>query len=149
MNYYEYIASPEWRAKAEAAKMRAGYRCQVCNVGASKSTQLNAHHRCYERLGDERPEDIIVLCRDCHALFHQAKKVTRDVLPVNMELGEALRRWGIPHVSEMPEGKDGWDYYEDAKAIIRLGAKLHGNGEESSSRFYDESIRYLVGYLGI
>lgn len=66
INYREYIRSPEWRAKADAAKERAGHRCQLCNSDG----QLDAHHRTYKRLGNEEPEDITVLCRDCHAKFH-------------------------------------------------------------------------------
>jgi hypothetical protein len=70
-NYYKYIASPAWRAKADAAKERAGYRCQVCNRG---DVQLDAHHRTYDRLGHERPEDITVLCHDCHELYETNKR---------------------------------------------------------------------------
>lgn len=68
VDYYEYIKSPAWKAKAAAAKKRAGYRCQVCNRH-KKEVRLEAHHRTYERLGNERPEDITVLCRDCHELY--------------------------------------------------------------------------------
>jgi hypothetical protein len=63
--YYEYIQSPAWKAKAEAAKKRAGYKCQVCNG----THRLEAHHRTYDRLGNERPEDITVLCHSCHELY--------------------------------------------------------------------------------
>lgn len=74
--YNQYIQSPEWRAKADEAKKRAGYRCQVCNRPSSIVT-LHAHHRTYERLGHERPEDITVLCEDCHKLFHENKTNSR------------------------------------------------------------------------
>ena len=74
INYHEYITSLEWRQKAEAAKRRAGQRCQVCNRPRSEVT-LDAHHRTYERLGDELPEDITVLCRDCHELFSKQGKL--------------------------------------------------------------------------
>ena len=75
VDYYTYIASPEWHAKAEAAKKRVGYRCQVCNIGRDEGAILDAHHRTYERLGHERPEDITVLCRDCHELYEYNKGV--------------------------------------------------------------------------
>ena len=71
--YATYIQSEEWRARAEDAKARAGYRCRVCN----SSRDLNAHHRTYERLGNEDPEDITVLCHSCHELFHQYKRLAR------------------------------------------------------------------------
>lgn len=72
-NYNEYIRSQEWREKAEAAKAQAGNRCQVCNRSRAE-VQLEAHHRTYERLGNELPEDITVLCRDCHQLYEDSKK---------------------------------------------------------------------------
>ena len=74
--YIAYLASPQWRARADAAIARAGGRCQVCNVDRWFS-RLNVHHRTYERLGRERPEDLIVLCRHCHDLFHKHGKLAR------------------------------------------------------------------------
>ncbi len=73
-SYPEYLASDEWKAKAAAAKKAAGMRCQVCNAA---DTILDTHHRTYERIGNERPEDLIVLCRDCHALFHENGRLAR------------------------------------------------------------------------
>jgi 5-methylcytosine-specific restriction endonuclease McrA len=67
VDYYQYIQSPEWHERAEAAKQRAGFHCQLCNAD-DQTTVLNVHHRTYERLGHEPEEDIIVLCRACHEL---------------------------------------------------------------------------------
>jgi hypothetical protein len=64
----EYLRSPHWRQTRLAALGRAGNRCQVCN-GAK---QLDVHHRTYERIGKEADGDLTVLCRECHALFHDA-----------------------------------------------------------------------------
>ena len=72
MNYQEYIQSPDWQNKADAAKARAGYRCQICN----QTGKLEAHHRTYERLGEELDDDITVLCDKCHALYSvQTKRI--------------------------------------------------------------------------
>ena len=76
--YYEYLRSDEWREKAERAKAEAGNRCQTCNRSRAE-TQLEAHHRTYEHLGNERPGDITVLCRDCHQLFEDNKKATNSI----------------------------------------------------------------------
>lgn len=78
--YYEYIQSDQWRQRANEAKQRAGHRCQICNRSSSEVT-LDAHHRTYERLGNELPGDITVLCRDCHQLFETNKKTL--LLPVS------------------------------------------------------------------
>jgi hypothetical protein len=77
MSYEDYLRTPEWQAKADAAKRRAGHRCQVCN----RPGVLNAHHRTYERRGDEEPGDLVVLCGDgqgedgCHGLFHHVGRL--------------------------------------------------------------------------
>lgn len=75
-DYQKYIRSAEWRKRANAAKKRVGYRCQVCNRHA-REIQIEAHHRTYERIGMERPEDITVLCRDCHELYEKNKRMKR------------------------------------------------------------------------
>jgi hypothetical protein len=63
----EYYASDDWKKKASSAKKRVNNKCQVCNSGKNG---LIAHHRTYENLGSEKPEDITVLCTRCHKLFH-------------------------------------------------------------------------------
>ena len=73
INYYDYIKSDKWKRISRAAKERAGYKCQLCN---SKGT-LNTHHRTYENLGNERPEDLIVLCESCHTIFHDNGRIAK------------------------------------------------------------------------
>jgi 5-methylcytosine-specific restriction endonuclease McrA len=69
--YASYLKSPEWKARREAALEAALWACQVCN----RDSALQVHHRCYERVGEERQEDLIVLCDDCHGLFHRRSSV--------------------------------------------------------------------------
>lgn len=64
--YYEYLQSDHWQETRQQALDRAGNACQLC-----KSTdRLDVHHNTYERLGRELPQDLIVLCHDCHGRFH-------------------------------------------------------------------------------
>ena len=70
--YDPYIRSAAWRVKADAAKVRAGYRCQGCSRHSTQ-VHLDAYHRTVDRLGNERDDDITVLCRDCHRLFERNK----------------------------------------------------------------------------
>lgn len=71
--YKTYLESPEWEKRRRLALSRAGFRCQVCN---SKGV-LVAHHRTYERVGNEAPGDLTILCWDCHDLFHNAQRLGR------------------------------------------------------------------------
>lgn len=66
MPYNEYLLTPEWQEKRAYMLKRARYRCQLCN----ESKPLNVHHRTYERRGHEDYADLIVLCGDCHKLYH-------------------------------------------------------------------------------
>ncbi len=72
--YEDYLKSAYWQQRRFFALRRAGFRCQVCNTDKKK---LNVHHRSYERIGEEKYADIIVLCEDCHKLFHQHYKIEK------------------------------------------------------------------------
>lgn len=67
MPYQDYLETAEWKERRQRSLRSANYSCQLCN-GAN--TELNVHHRTYERRGNENQRDLIVLCRDCHAKFH-------------------------------------------------------------------------------
>ena len=73
MDYQDYLASKEWKAKSKAAKEKAGRQCQLC----SSEENLNTHHRTYDNIGHEDPKDLIVLCRECHKEFHKKLKVCK------------------------------------------------------------------------
>lgn len=74
MPYRDYLQTPEWQATRGSALRRAGYRCQLCN---GRDGPLDVHHRTYARRGNEAAEDVIVLCRTCHALFHARRGTPR------------------------------------------------------------------------
>ena len=88
VDYREYIQSKEWKAKAKAAKHRAGYRCEQCGV-LKPEHLLHAHHLTYERLGNERKSDLKVLCNECHAEEHG---IRRPGVPTFKEIMAMLLR---------------------------------------------------------
>lgn len=61
-----YLQSEHWKNIRAGALERAKERCQLCN----KDERLQVHHRTYENLGHEQDCDLTVLCRACHAKFH-------------------------------------------------------------------------------
>ena len=69
-NYQNYLQSPQWK-QIRAIKLSNIGKCQLCG---SKSN-LEVHHNSYEHIGDEKNhlDDLVVLCRDCHAMFHQKR----------------------------------------------------------------------------
>lgn len=68
LRYVDYLLTDEWQERRRAMLRAAGYRCMVCN---QEDGTLDVHHRTYERRGTEHPSDLIVLCHDCHMLFHR------------------------------------------------------------------------------
>jgi 5-methylcytosine-specific restriction endonuclease McrA len=74
--YKAHLRSPEWARIRRAALERAGYRCAFCGLSKAKlrrlGRHLEVHHNDYANLGNERPEDLTVLCAGgrggCHAL---------------------------------------------------------------------------------
>lgn len=70
LKYAEYLNSERWKIKKEYALQWADNRCQICN----STENLNVHHRVYGNVGNEKPNDLTVLCKDCHSLFHNPNK---------------------------------------------------------------------------
>lgn len=82
-DYAEYLASAEWKQRRAGALHRASHRCQSpsCPDARLRSLtdeelrfvrhyRLEVHHLSYARLGNEHPDDLIVLCPQCHAAVH-------------------------------------------------------------------------------
>lgn len=71
-DYQRYIDSPEWKAREVQIRRERGFRCERCGgePDGTAATRLQVHHKTYERLGDELPEDLELLCRSCHAGEH-------------------------------------------------------------------------------
>lgn len=71
-NYDDYIKSPQWR-QIRAMMLNKYGKCQLC----SSTSNLEVHHNSYEHVGEEKNhlEDLVVLCHDCHTLFHSQKRI--------------------------------------------------------------------------
>lgn len=64
--YQTYLKSPAWlQLRARIFRSR-GFSCEICQ--SKKNLQL--HHVTYERLGYEKDEDVMILCRKCHEKAH-------------------------------------------------------------------------------
>lgn len=72
MDYKEYLQSEQWQKRRNEALINDGFRCKICK----SEENLNVHHLTYERLGEEKDEDLIVLCERCHSKWHKIEKHT-------------------------------------------------------------------------
>ncbi len=69
MPYREYLRTPEWREKRRVEIGAAEHRCEECSITDTDRT-LDIHHLTYVRRGREHPDDLRVLCRECHDRIH-------------------------------------------------------------------------------
>ena len=92
----KYLKSAYWVSRRERALKQDGYKCCMCGA----TSNLNVHHRSYERLGAESDSDLMVLCRDCHMVMHDFKAIARDTISVTDETGvDELRRAIMPMIA--------------------------------------------------
>lgn len=66
--YKKYLVSEHWRQVRKAVLILAGGKCMICG----SSHGLNVHHnkKGYRHLWKESTGDLVLLCRDCHSLYH-------------------------------------------------------------------------------
>lgn len=85
-DYADYLRSPHW------ATIKAAYRAselpQTCQCGEAERLQL--HHTTYERLGQERLEDLTPLCPECHTMIHVLER--RGDIGLDMDGLESAER---------------------------------------------------------
>lgn len=103
----EYYHSREWQVKRAFALNRANHKCQRC--GASHS--LEVHHWSYDRLYNEDPEDLEVLCKRCHLKADQERAYNNwyeSALDTYLtkKYGEDYFHWGVQE--EFEEEFEDW-----------------------------------------
>lgn len=96
--YYQFIHSRAWLWIRKRALHRAGYKCERCR----SHEHLHVHHKTYARFGgNELPEDLMVLCVDCHTVQHGRERDPADPRrtprPVSMILADLA---GLPATIE-------------------------------------------------
>ena len=70
--YIQYLKSNQWKQRRYAALERAKFKCQFEKCGEKR--YLSVHHKTYDRLGNEDPGDLIVLCQAHHWYADQLRK---------------------------------------------------------------------------
>jgi len=73
ISYQQYLKGEHWqdvRRRYWKSKLHNGgcYVCERTNV------QLQLHHKTYKRVGNERLNDLLLLCGDCHKAAHELEK---------------------------------------------------------------------------
>jgi len=69
----EYLKSSVWKKIRLAALKHYGAICSKCGEFGS-----DVHHKTYQRWGgNEKMEDLEILCRDCHVVLHKVERASR------------------------------------------------------------------------
>lgn len=70
-SYNQYISKSEnWKSFRQSIIDTRGRKCEKC--GETKGA-IDCHHLTYERLFNEIPSDVMLLCRSCHKKEHGRK----------------------------------------------------------------------------
>lgn len=97
-DYDQYIASKEWKSFRDSI-LAERKECKSCG----SSQKLHLHHKHYRNFKQETPDDVEVLCFDCHNKFH-AFAITNQ-----LTIAKASRFYdyeaGAPVPSFVPGGK--------------------------------------------
>ena len=65
--YQDYLRSDIWAEKRKLALARADGKCESCGAIFVSNSSLDVHHLNYDRVGgNERLDDLKVLCYPCH-----------------------------------------------------------------------------------
>ncbi len=101
--YVDYLKSAQWKLKRSHALFAAHGRCVHCR----KVPPTEVHHVTYERLGNERPSDLVALCHECHEKADEVRRRQTD-----------LRRWEarVNAWASRKYGED-WEYSYDFEYV--------------------------------
>ncbi len=68
-NLRSILSKAQWDFLKSEAKQRANGKCMICGA---KTARLEAHERWSynEKTATQKLEDIIAVCKDCHAVIH-------------------------------------------------------------------------------
>ena len=71
-SYVEYINSKHWENfKREYSSKNKIDRCYLCS---RKLKEYHFHHTNYENVGNEKANDVRVVCPSCHRIYHDNNK---------------------------------------------------------------------------
>lgn len=69
--YAAYLQSPRWKTLRAELIAERGSICEVCR----ERPVYSVHHNSYARLWCEAPEDLALVCKECHKELHINYKI--------------------------------------------------------------------------
>lgn len=121
--YKVYLLSEHWKSKRNEILSARGCKCEKCGEWGNE-----IHHLNYNNLWGEKPEDLQVLCGDCHEATHRALRSINKGKRYNNKKKKIHRRALYSALSEKQKQKLIKDFNltdEELYAFI-----LYSNSEE-------------------
>jgi 5-methylcytosine-specific restriction endonuclease McrA len=110
--HQDYLRSKIWAELRKKALARANSRCEDCRVLVVDDSVLDVHHLNYNRVGgNEKMEDLQVLCSACHKKAHEKRDRETDERRKNALYQRRLDGFGSK------EYGPGWRYDQDEQKV--------------------------------
>ncbi len=114
----------------EAAHKRAHGKCERCGKKYSRRNwEAHVHHLTYERLGDERLDDVRVLCLECHGKQHPKHNFKPKCGTVKARSKKPKPKKKEPDYEHMDPGMKGRARLIDRKYDKAQRTRRHNNGD--------------------
>ena len=112
--------SPAWKTLRQKVFDRDDRKCTKCGCEPSRGNWLEAHHKHYRNLGHENLEDLLTLCRGCHADHHNKKnKKKKDKKKQRKKERKRERNKERPRTTKKEKTKKG-----NKTSVLNLGGDI-------------------------
>jgi len=121
-NYRAYLKTKHWKnLRLRYKRSKLPWKCYVC--GSTERLQL--HHRSYRRVGRERLQDLIPMCRACHSEIHRLER-RHGVRGMGRWLWSAARR--LKRHKQKKGKREAWITSNDYGLVTKCGRRLTNAG---------------------
>lgn len=69
--YNKYLNTEHWGYQRKRIARSRKYTCEKC--GIVNKQHFHIHHLTYKRIGNEKPTDLVFLCKGCHENLHKTE----------------------------------------------------------------------------
>lgn len=93
--YKDYLKTQHWKSLRERVAKAYSYTCNNCGVNVSQGYEI--HHLTYKRVGNEKMDDLVCLCRNCHQ---------KETERIKQQKEENKRLQNAPFIEKLHRAKD-------------------------------------------
>jgi hypothetical protein len=106
--YNDHLNSEEWRELKREIIDERGAECERCG----EEGVLYLHHKTYERLGEELPSDLELLCGDCHKIADEERAIVGRQRSARARYDAAFETYAAKKYG------DSWEAWKDIGEVM-------------------------------